>query len=35
MGQVGTYTGGVVSYDSDPYEKIKLGTQFNAKTEKG
>ena len=35
MGQVGTYTGGAVSYDDDPYEKIKLGTKFDTKTENG
>ena len=35
MGQVGTYTGGVVSYDDDPYQKIKLGTKFDTKTENG
>ncbi|WP_314910522.1 membrane protein insertase YidC [Cardiobacterium hominis] len=26
LGQVATYTGGVISYDEDPYEKIKLGS---------
>ena len=35
LGQVATFTGAVMSYDDDPYEKIKLGTQFNAKTETG
>ena len=35
IGQVGTYTGGVASYDKDPYEKIKLGETFEVSTVKG
>lgn len=29
LGQVATYTGGVISYDDDPYEKVKLGTKMD------
>ena len=35
LGQVATFTGAVMSYDDDPYEKIKLGTAFETQSQTG
>ena len=35
LGQVATYTGAVMSYDADPYEKIKLGSTFKTDSQTG